>query len=97
VYHFRDDFIDTKEKQKPSSRKSSESVSKTRDLVETYIQLLTYWKELQNMTKETTKDSRVVLRIESNRKDRWKKLAADRKLSITDLVTLSVERELSTK
>lgn len=49
------------------------------------------------MTKETTKDSRVVLRIESNRKDKWKKLAADRKLSITDLVTLSVERELSTK
>ena len=66
-------------------------------LVDTYIQLLTYWKESQNMTKETTKDSRVVLRIESSRKDRWKKLAADRKLSITDLVTLSVERELSTK
>lgn len=49
------------------------------------------------MTKEATKDSRVVLRIESNRKDRWKKLAANRKLSITDLVTLSVERELSRK
>ena len=62
------------------------------------IHTTTYLLEgITNMTKETTKDSRVVLRIESSRKDRWKKLAADRKLSITDLVTLSVERELSTK